>query len=350
MAKSDLPEKITIGDCDSIPGVLTAGKIDAGEFEVDESNIKRLEIPVYILQGGKKGPVGMVISGFDGRKQTSISSVFTFMNSINVEDLSGTIIFIPSVSPSAFYSSSSVNPYDGKEIDTLFPGFSEGFPSEKIAYAIYKEITEKCEFLVRVTNEEGGVSTMPYSKFFGVKDDIQNQSISMQKAFSFGTDIVILEENQEGKFETEILEKVSIPVVNLVFGGRHNLNATNGVDQSIDLLRNFLIEYKMLRGEAEIPPKQFVIKNFGSYFASISGLLSMKVSLGDQIQEGETICLITKVDTGEALEVKADRNGFLYQLNQNQRVNEGDKIFSILERFEDLEKSKDTLNVHHNEK
>src|SRR5258708_116467 len=134
----------TVGTATAQPGQRVMGLI-----QVPAASDAAASIPVVVIHGARPGPVLALISGAHGTEYASIVAVARFTHAIDARTLSGTVIAIPLLNVASFSQIvPHLNPVDGKSLNRLYPGKADGTQSERISWAVVKQVVERCDYLI----------------------------------------------------------------------------------------------------------------------------------------------------------------------------------------------------------
>ena len=329
-------KQIKIEELEAQVGKLVNGDILLGKFKTSGGEEKDLKVPIFILQGEKPGPTAVLLGGLAGTDTVSISICYDLLEQFNPKNLAGTIIFLPIINAPGYFSGSKNHPYDGKSIEDTFPGQTDGSISEQTAASVFKVIVENADVVVRIKDEPGDITTNVYAQISGSAAVINNNETTFQKTLSTGLEIITLEQPVEGMLGVELAQKGNIPLITLVAGGNDADAERKASAQVNSALQNLLASYEMLELNPEMPKKQYVLKQINAFYSSFYGNLRLKQSLGDYVRKGELIAEILNPETADKVQVKADISGYLFQLNPNLKITQGEKVFAILNLKEDV--------------
>lgn len=110
-------KKIKVGNI-----VGKVGKIVYDYLEVLEHPVGTIErLPVIIAQGVNSGPTLWLTSNIHGNEYTGIPVIHRVINSLNLEELKGTVIAIPTLNPAGSRVRTRYPYYDRKDPNRLFP-------------------------------------------------------------------------------------------------------------------------------------------------------------------------------------------------------------------------------------
>ena len=210
-------------------------------------------------------------------------ALYKLIDELQPLEVSGTLIFLPLVNVYGYFAGSAAVPYDGKMVQDSFPGSPEGSVTEQIASFLFKECFEKANFVINLGEEEGNIATTPYAKVWGPPEIAKENTVVIQKALSFGTDLVVLEDPVEGHFAVELDQRKKIPALTVLAGGKSRSSVSRGVEDLSKLMKNMLVVNEMLKGDSELPKKQYIVEQIDSVASTVAGGLEVKFQLGDYV-------------------------------------------------------------------
>ncbi|NHJ84593.1 MAG: succinylglutamate desuccinylase/aspartoacylase family protein [Asgard group archaeon] len=110
-------KEISVGNVIGKEGEIVYGFLDILEHPI--GTVERL--PVIIAQGLTDGPILWLTGNIHGDEYTGIPVIHNVINSLNLKDLNGTIIAIPSLNPAGSRIRTRYPYYDKKDPNRLFP-------------------------------------------------------------------------------------------------------------------------------------------------------------------------------------------------------------------------------------
>src|SRR6266571_3297778 len=134
----------TVGTATAAEGHKATGSLDVPPG-VDPAP----HIPVAVFHGAWPGPVLALVAGAHGTEYASILALESLIGRIDPTELNGTLIVVPLVNiPSFEQKIVHVNPVDGKSMNRYYPGRPDGTQTERAAWAITREVVERCDYLI----------------------------------------------------------------------------------------------------------------------------------------------------------------------------------------------------------
>ena len=130
-------ETFRVGAVAAGPGERASGFIEVPRG-VDEAT----RIPVTVLRGARPGPVLALLAGMHGYEYSPILALQKLRGQIDPKLLAGTVIMVHVANmPSFLRRTIYYSPVDGKNLNRVFPGKADGTVSERIAFALTREVS-----------------------------------------------------------------------------------------------------------------------------------------------------------------------------------------------------------------
>jgi hypothetical protein len=175
------------------PVTALSGQVASGFIEVPAGCDEGTRIPISILHGRRPGPVLALIAGNHGYEYTPILALQRLRARLDPQTLSGTVIMVHVANmPSFLRRTIYYSPVDGKNLNRVYPGKKDGTVSERIAYAITKEVIERCDYLADLHCGDGNESLRPYS-YWQKTGKTELDEKSKQMALAFGLDHIVID-------------------------------------------------------------------------------------------------------------------------------------------------------------
>src|SRR5262245_54499119 len=132
------------------PVTAAAGERASGIIAVPAAaNDEGTTIPISVIHGSQPGSVLALIAGNHGSEYTSIIALQRLLNQLDPKKISGTVIMVHVANlPSFLKRTIYYSPVDGKNLNRVYPGRSDGTLSERIAYQITREVIERADYLI----------------------------------------------------------------------------------------------------------------------------------------------------------------------------------------------------------
>lgn len=133
--------------------------VPVGEY----ANRAKVELPVIVICGIEDGPVFWINGEVHGEEINGSVAGWEFAREINPSNLKGTIVITPIANPIAFVERTKVSNIDYLDMDTTFPGNSNGQWTQRIAYILYKEVKAKANYMLSMHSQATRYAGNPYT-------------------------------------------------------------------------------------------------------------------------------------------------------------------------------------------
>jgi predicted deacylase len=99
-----------------------------------------LAIPVTGIRGPEGGPCLWINGNVHGDELNGLLAAFDFINGLDPAALRGSVVLSTSGNPLAMDARVKKSPLDEEDLDQAFPGRTDGFPTERMAAALFNAI------------------------------------------------------------------------------------------------------------------------------------------------------------------------------------------------------------------
>lgn len=144
--------------------IVQPGQFASGFLEVPEGIDKGTRIPITVFNGLESGPTIALIAGNHGYEYSPILALQRLRLRLDPAKIQGAVLMVHVANlPSFLGRTIYYSPIDGKNLNRVYPGKSDGTVSERIAHVITREIIERCDYLVDLHCGDGNESLRPYT-------------------------------------------------------------------------------------------------------------------------------------------------------------------------------------------
>ncbi len=302
--------------------IVEPGKKISGFIDVPGTPIK---MPTTVISSTKPGKKILITGGVHGGEYPCIETAIRLAKDLQPSDISGTLVIIHPVNTAAFLARLQYyGPYDGKNLNRVFPGKAMGTVSERIAYTVH-QLQKAADFYIDlhggdihealvpfvIYSKAGPAHVVEQSKMasaalgfpYVVGSSSENGSIGA--ASNAGTPGFLAELGQCGRWSEEEVDAY--------------LRAIKNVLLYLECLEGTLIEYPSI----EFLDQMHVVKS------ESEGCWYPSKQLEDQVQKGEKIGEIRDY-FGKVLSVyHAPEAGRLLYLVTSLAIGKGDPLAAI---------------------
>ncbi|MGH9641633.1 MAG: succinylglutamate desuccinylase/aspartoacylase family protein [Terriglobales bacterium] len=312
-------------------GSLTAesGQVVRGFLEVGETATGPVQLPLVIINGAHDGPTLCLTAGVHATEYASIAAVMRLMNEIRPEDLHGRIIAVPIVSMHMFAARTPfTSPLDGVNLNKIAPG-GDGSISAILARVLFDEVISKAQYHIDFHAGDFGEMLLAfagYSLTGNPKLDREGEALARvftPQVFCLAPQGTTLPPSPG--FVAHAAAQKGIVSILAEAGGNGTMEEAD-IAAHVDGARNVMRYLRMIDGEPRILGPQIMATDWHNTRATRSGLLWLKVAVGDRISEGQEVAEICDTFGRSVEKVRAGKAGLAMLVWSHKAVNTGDPI------------------------
>jgi hypothetical protein len=282
-----------------------------------------VDVPVIIERSKKPGPVVLITAGIHGDELNGVEIVRQFLARKMNKPLKGTTICIPVLNVFGFLNMQREFP-DGRDLNRIFPGAKMGPLASRFAYQLTSEILPIVDYAFDF--HTGGAKRFNAAQIR--IEEGQQELVELAKAFN--APFTVFSSNIKKSYRATC-KKYNISIL-LYEGGKSADNDPSITKYGLDGLRRVMKHLGMLKAEFDpskaLKPTVF-IKKTKWLRAKYSGLLHLKVEIGQWVEKGEVLAVITDPYGSFKHVMKSSSFGYIINLNQSPMVYQGDALFHI---------------------
>ena len=271
----------------SVSGIrISEGETREIYLKVSESFLSTaIQIPVTVIRGRQPGPTAYVLAAVHGDELNGADIVRRLIFDIDPEKLSGTLIAIPVVNIPGFLTQSRYLPYH-RDLNRFFPGARKGNNAERIAYRLFTEIIQKCDFGIDIHTAASGRMNLPH-----IRGDMGHPEVR-KLARAFGAAIVVDQPGVRGSLRRAATD-AGVPTLLFEAGetGRFSRKISMiGLRGVLNVLSALGMWTGGEKNRSEFrPPFQVIVKSSDWVRAEKGGILELAIKPGDLIYKGDLI-------------------------------------------------------------
>ena len=303
------PRSFTVGKITAAAGTRASGFLEVAAMGGDQGT----RIPVTVIHGAKAGPVLGLVAGTHGYEYSPIVAMQRFPAKVDPRELSGTVIVVHVANMPSFHGRTAYyNPVDGKNLNRVYPGRADGTLSERIAYAITREVIERSDYVVDLHCGDGNEALRPYSYWMTSGTPEVNEK-SRQMALAFGLDHIVIDNERSGDPAKSVYTSNTAitrgkPSITTETGGMGRID-TDGADLAEAGAFNLMRHFKMLPGEPKCAEHPIWIDKSEVLRSPADGVLHPQVQPGQTVAKGTLISVLTDYFGNKIHEFRANFAG-----------------------------------------
>jgi len=320
----DEKSAITIGPVTAEPGQVARGYLDIGEAATGP-----VQIPLVIINGEHGGPTLCFTGGVHATEYASIAAVMRLTNEIHPADLHGRIIAVPVVSMHMFAARMPfVSPLDGVNLNKIAPG-GDGSISSILARALFDRVIAKAQYHIDFHAGDFGEMLLAFAGYsLTGNNELDRQGEALARVFT--PQVFCIAPQGTGLppspgFVANAAAYRGIVSILAEAGGNGTLDEAD-VTVHVEGARNVMRYLGMIKGEPQISGPQILATDWHNTRATRSGLLWLKVAVGDRVKAGQEVGEIWDIFGRSVEKVHAEKDGLAMLVWNHKAVNTGDPI------------------------
>ena len=297
-------------------------------------------VPLTVINGyrGRSEHNVLVIGGTHGNEWEGQIAARRLADELDPRDLSGRVIIVPQLSPSACAANSRSSPLDGVNMNRAFPGDPKGTISFRIAHFVYAYLFPQVRVVIDV--HSGGRETQfPFvASYHPVSDPVQRAEMAAVAKLFDTPFIMVYSSDMASGLLTEEAEKLGKITIGTELGFGESVDP-QGVRHAMSGVRNVLRHYDMCGGDSERidanrlhAPRIVEAADLSGYIpAPRDGVWEPRIAPGTRVVAGELIGFVhdVAVRATESTPIHAPIDGTVLMMRFAALTETGDTLFSI---------------------
>ena len=293
-----------------------------GHIVVKDTPVK---MPATFIKGSKPGKQILITGGVHGGEYPCIETVIQLAKRIDPKEISGSIVIIHPVNVPAFLAKLQYyGPFDGKNLNRVFPGKALGTVSERIAYTVH-QFQQAADFFIDLHGGDLHESLVPfviYSKLGS--DEMTEQARKMSAALGFPYVVGSVSDNGS----IGAAAKAGTPGF-LAELGQCGRWSDEEVETYVEASMNVLRSLEVIQGDPIIRDKVAFLSKMAVTTSNEEGCWYPNIKLEDQVKKGEKVGETRDFFGNVLREYRADEDGIILYLVTSLAIKTGDPLLAI---------------------
>jgi len=316
----------TVGPVTAAPGTTASGTIAVPARNGDTGTT----IPITVIHGVKPGPVLALTAGVHGQEYAPVLALQRLLETVDPKTLSGTLILVHVANmPSYLGRTIYYSPADRKNLNRVFPGKEDGSLSERIAFALTKNVIERATHVIDVHCGDGNESLRPYAYWITTgKPEVA--AAGKQLALAFGLDHIIVDNERPSDPNASIyLSNTAItrgkPALTVESGGlaRTDEASIAAIERGV----SGVLKHLGMRAEGPPPVAQPIwIERSEVLRSGGTGIFYPAVERGHTVAQGTLIGRVTDFHGATIEEIRAPFAGEILYVIGTPAISKGEPI------------------------
>lgn len=300
---------------------IPEGKRTVLDLEVAKLHTRTtVKVPVIVERSKEPGPVVLLMAGLHGDEVNGVGIVREIINQkLNIPKI-GTIICLPVFNIFGYLFGSREFP-DGRDLNRVFPGTSNGSLASQFAHQFTTEIAPFVDYVIDF--HTGGGERDNIAQIRCHKDD--KKTLELAKIFDTP---IILSSNYIAKSIRFTLNKMGKTVL-LFEGGKANDLSSDIINYGVKGTKNILIHLGLIDGEIIQTQNPIYLTDAKWVRASHSGMFQTTIKNGSFVRKKDILGFIQDPFGEFKKKIYAPQDGYIFCINRTPIVNKGDAIFHL---------------------
>ena len=308
------------------PFVILGKEIPEGKRTVLDLEVAKLhtrttvKVPVIIERSKNPGPVILLLAGIHGDETNGVGIIREIISQKINKPIKGTVICIPVFNIFGYLIQTREFP-DGRDLNRMFPGSSNGSLASQFAYQFTKEIAPIVDYVIDF--HTGGGKRDNISQIRCNKDD--EKGLELAKVFN---PPMIVFSNNITKSLRDTLHKMGKTILLFEGGKSKELNPTV-INEGVNGTKNILIHLGLIEGEITVRKTPIYVHKAKWLRASHSGMFQIRAINGTFVKKKEILGIIQDPFGEFKKTIYAPFDCHIFCINKTPIVNKGDALFHI---------------------
>jgi predicted deacylase len=277
-------------------------------------------LPIAVINGRNPGPNVWVSGGIHGDEISGVEVVRKVMRALDAKRLRGAVIAVPIVNPLGFLMRSRYLP-DRRDLNRVFPGSPRGSTASRLAHLFMTEVVSHCSVGIDCHTASNHRTNLPQ-----LRADIDDPE-TLRLARAFGAPFIIKSRLRDGSLRQAATEQ-GIKML-LYEAGQTDRFDEEAVDFGFAGVMRTLRSMRMIEGKLPAAGKSRLVRRTQWVRARRGGLVEISPKLGDTVEQGEVVALISDAFGVRPTRVKSTASGWVIARTLNPLVNPGDPLLQV---------------------
>jgi len=301
--------------------VIPEGKRTVLDLEVAKLHTRTtVKVPVIIERSKNPGPVVLLLAGIHGDETNGVGIVREIIEQKINKPINGTVICIPVFNVFGYLIQTREFP-DGRDLNRMFPGSSNGSLASQFAYQFTKEIAPFVDYVIDF--HTGGGERDNIAQIRCNIDD--EKALELAKVFN---PPMIVFSNNITKSLRDTLHNLGKTIL-LFEGGKSKELDANVINEGVNGTKNILIHLGLLEGEITVKGNPIFVHKAKWLRASHSGMFKAMAKNGTFVKKKEVLGVIQDPFGEFKKKIFAPFNCHIFCINKTPIVNKGDALFHL---------------------
>lgn len=278
-----------------------------------------------------EGPTILLCGGIHGDEYEPQTVLRQLAETLKPEQISGRLLIIPAINYPAAQSGSRISPFDGQNMNRVFPGVADGTPTERLAAFVTQQLFPCCDLLIDAHTGGNDVCVVPMVFGFSSPECLMSDEQVTELMEAWGYKYI---QHVTGVPSTICGAALAAGVASVEIEGGGGCLTT----QEVTTIREGLLRALAAAGvmPAVLPARAFdgVHLDAGpeaQVIAPEAGIVEHLVTLHDNVKAGSVVAHLYPVygKSSAPIELKAPVDGVVLRQTRNAWNKEGQLVMNL---------------------
>nr|WP_199302727.1 succinylglutamate desuccinylase/aspartoacylase family protein [Oscillatoria sp. FACHB-1406] len=280
-----------------------------------------LSLPVIVINGCEPGPRLWLSAAIHGDEINGVEIIHQVLQHVRPENLRGTLIAVPIVNVFGFIAQSRYLP-DRRDLNRCFPGSPTGSLASRLAHLFMTEVVRHSTHGIDLHTASDRRTNLPQ-----IRANIEDEE-THRCARAFSAPVTLHATIRDGSLRQAAAQR-NIPTLLYEAGEILRFDPESiriGVEGILRVMAHLQMHDSFI---LSTPVSTVEIVASKWIRASRSGILHVKVALGERVQKKQLLGKITDAFSERTTHVRAPFVGIVIGFCHNPLVNQGDGVFHL---------------------
>lgn len=283
-----------------------------------------IQIPIFIIHGREDGPNLHITAGIHGTEYASIEAALRLGRALTPDDIKGRVVIVPIANmPSFRRRTIYVGPYDGKNLNRVFPGKADGSFSEALAHALFQEVILQADYYLDLHGGDMIEALVPFVTYSPSHNN-EVDGTSRMLAETFGVEYIAVSEIPGSTINAA--SRAGIPAIIAEAGGQ-GIWTEDTVTIHFEGVQRIMGRLGMIKRVFEERPVKTL--SFPWLFSEHDGVFYPAVTIGTKVSLGQKVGSVCDYFGMEQQSVFSPTDGRVLFLVSSLAINAGDPLMGI---------------------
>jgi N-alpha-acetyl-L-2,4-diaminobutyrate deacetylase len=279
-----------------------------------------LTVPAAVISDGCDGPWLVLVAGQHGNEWNGPWILHRLIQGLNPERVRGTIVILPIANPMAFNEGRRASLVDSIDLNRTYGGRSPRKPTEHLGAILWDSVFSRADYLIDL-HSGGPGEYLPFASAVNGKELDLARALNLSYIHTPG--------RTKSGFLVDTCQQSGIRALLIEVGGGRSLDAQYH-SVVLDGLTNFMRVVGILEGEPAPGPEPYVFAHKDIVSAPCAGFFHPVVRLGQRVQEGDSLGVVTVLLSEDSFEIPSPRTGTVLYLRKEPVIGEQDSLAHIV--------------------